>query len=116
MNLRILPVIGVVAALLLTPLKTNAQSVDAKLAVLEKLTAAERQHRMPAHTKVKSPESQLIEGQDVRMPDIFDMGRRYQAIGNRYRETFPALDEQFQIPNYRFQITGIGFQSGIGNL
>lgn len=47
-------------------------------------------NRMPAHTKVKSPESQLIEGQDVRMPDIFDIGRRYQAIGNRYRETFPG--------------------------
>jgi hypothetical protein len=23
-----------------------------------------------------------------RMPDIFDIGRRYQAIGNRYREIF----------------------------
>jgi len=47
-------------------------------------------NRMPAHTKVKSPESQLLEGQDVRMPDIFDIGRRYQAIGNRYREIFPG--------------------------
>jgi iron(III) transport system substrate-binding protein len=45
-------------------------------------------NRMPAHAKVKSPESQLLEGQDVRMPDIFDIGRRYQAIGNRYREIF----------------------------
>jgi iron(III) transport system substrate-binding protein len=45
-------------------------------------------NRMPAHTKVKSPESQLLEGQDVRMPDIFDIGKRYQAIGNRYREIF----------------------------
>ena len=45
-------------------------------------------NRMPAHTKVRSPESQLLEGQDVRMPDIFDIGRRYQAIGNRYREIF----------------------------
>lgn len=45
-------------------------------------------NRMPAHTKVKSPESQLLEGQEVRMPDIFDIGRRYQAIGNRYREIF----------------------------
>ena len=43
---------------------------------------------MPAHTKVKSPESQLLEGQDVRMPDILDIGKRYQAIGNRYREIF----------------------------
>ena len=45
-------------------------------------------NRMPANAKVKSPESQLLEGQDVRMPDIFDIGRRYQAIGNRYREIF----------------------------
>lgn len=47
-------------------------------------------NRMPAHPKVRSPESQLLEGQDVRMPDIFDIGRRYQAIGNRYREIFPG--------------------------
>jgi len=47
-------------------------------------------NRMPAHTKVKSPESQLLEGQDVRMPDILDIGKRYQAIGNRYREIFPG--------------------------
>lgn len=45
-------------------------------------------NRMPSHTRVKSPESQLLEGQDVRMPDIFDIGKRYQAIGNRYREIF----------------------------
>ncbi len=45
-------------------------------------------NRMPAHIKVKSPESQLLEGQDVRMPDIFDIGKRYQAIGNKYREIF----------------------------
>ena len=45
-------------------------------------------NRTPAHAKVKSPESQLLEGQDVRTPDIFDIGRRYQAIGNRYREIF----------------------------
>jgi iron(III) transport system substrate-binding protein len=45
-------------------------------------------NRMPAYAKVKSPESQVLEGQDVRTPDIFDIGRRYQAIGNRYREIF----------------------------
>jgi iron(III) transport system substrate-binding protein len=45
-------------------------------------------NRMPAHIKVKSPESQLLEGQDVRMPDILDIGKRYQAIGNKYREIF----------------------------
>ena len=45
-------------------------------------------NRMPAHAKVKSPESQVLEGQDVRTPDIVDIGRRYQAIGNRYREIF----------------------------
>ncbi len=47
-------------------------------------------NRMPAHPKVRSPESQLLEGQDLRMPDIFDIGRRYQTIGNRYREIFPG--------------------------
>ena len=47
-------------------------------------------NRMPAHPKVKSPESQLLDGQDVRMPDIFDIGRRYQQIGTRYREIFPG--------------------------
>ena len=45
-------------------------------------------NRMPANPKVKSPESQLLEGQDVRMPDIFDIGKGYRAIGNRYREIF----------------------------
>jgi len=45
-------------------------------------------NRMPANPKVKSPESQLLEGQDVRMPDIFNIGKGYQAIGNRYREIF----------------------------
>jgi len=45
-------------------------------------------NRMPANAKVKSPESQLLEGQDVRTPDIFDIGKHYQAIGNRYREIF----------------------------
>jgi ABC-type Fe3+ transport system substrate-binding protein len=48
-------------------------------------------NRMPAHVKVKSPESQLLEGQDVRMPDIFDIGKRYQTIGNRYREIFAGV-------------------------
>jgi hypothetical protein len=43
---------------------------------------------MPAHLKVKSPESQVLEGQDVRIPDILDIGKRYQAIGTRYREIF----------------------------
>jgi ABC-type Fe3+ transport system substrate-binding protein len=47
-------------------------------------------NRMPAHPKVKSPESQLLDGQDVRMPDIFDIGKRYQQIGNRYRDIFPG--------------------------
>jgi len=45
-------------------------------------------NRMPANAKVKSPESQILEGQDVRTPNIFDIGKRYQAIGNRYREIF----------------------------
>ena len=63
------------AALLILPFELQAQSVDAKLAGLEKLAPLE---------------SQLLEGQDVRMPDIFDIGKRYQVIGNRYREIFPG--------------------------
>ena len=47
-------------------------------------------NRMPAHVKVRSPESQLLEGQDVRIAQHFDIGRRYQAIGNQYREIFPT--------------------------
>jgi len=47
-------------------------------------------NRMPAHPKVKSAESQLLEGQDIRMPDIFEIGRHYQQIANRYREIFPG--------------------------
>lgn len=47
-------------------------------------------NRMPANVQVKSPEGRLLEGQDVRMPDILDIGKRYQAIGNRYREIFPG--------------------------
>lgn len=45
-------------------------------------------NRMPAHIRVKSPESQLLEGQDMRMPDIFAIGKGYQGIGNSYREIF----------------------------
>src|SRR6185436_12786858 len=48
-------------------------------------------NRMPANNNVKSPESQILEGQDVRTPDIFDIGKRYQAIGNRYREIFDGV-------------------------
>jgi iron(III) transport system substrate-binding protein len=45
-------------------------------------------NRMPANSKVKSPETQILEGQDVRTPDIFAIGRNYQAIGRRYQEIF----------------------------
>ena len=58
-------------------------------------------NRMPASNKVKSPESQILEGQDVRTPDIFDIGKRYQAIGNRYREIFRrnAIRAEFKRSN-----------------
>jgi hypothetical protein len=46
-------------------------------------------NRMPAHAKVKSPESQLLEGQDVRIPDIFDIGKirniRWRKIGKWFQ-------------------------------
>jgi iron(III) transport system substrate-binding protein len=47
-------------------------------------------NRMPANSRVKSKEAQTLEGRDLRMPDILDIGRRYNAIGNQYRETFPG--------------------------
>ena len=46
--------------------------------------------RMPTNSRVKSGERQLLEGLDIRMPDILDIGRRYNAIGRQYREIFPG--------------------------
>jgi len=45
-------------------------------------------NRMPASSRVKSKEAQTLEGRDLRMPDVLDIGRRYNAIGNQYREIF----------------------------
>jgi ABC-type Fe3+ transport system substrate-binding protein len=47
-------------------------------------------NRMAANSRVKSKEAQTLEGLDIRMPDILDIGRRYNAIGNQYREIFPG--------------------------
>jgi iron(III) transport system substrate-binding protein len=47
-------------------------------------------NRMPANGRVRSKEAQTLEGLDIRMPDILDIGRRYGAIGNQYREIFPG--------------------------
>ncbi|HTM08593.1 MAG TPA: extracellular solute-binding protein [Verrucomicrobiae bacterium] len=47
-------------------------------------------NRMPANSRVRSKEAQMLEGLDIRMPDILDIGRRYNAIGNQYREVFPG--------------------------
>ena len=47
-------------------------------------------NRMAANTRVKSKEAQTLEGLDIRMPDILDIGRRYNVIGNQYREIFPG--------------------------
>jgi iron(III) transport system substrate-binding protein len=47
-------------------------------------------NRMAANSRVKSKEAQILEGLDIRMPDILDIGRRYSAIGNQYREIFPG--------------------------
>lgn len=46
--------------------------------------------RMPTNSNVKSGESQLLEGLEIRMPDVLDIGRRYNAIGRQYREIFPG--------------------------
>jgi hypothetical protein len=45
---------------------------------------------MPASSRVKSKEAQMLEGRDLRMPDVLDIARRYNAIGNQYREIFPG--------------------------
>jgi iron(III) transport system substrate-binding protein len=47
-------------------------------------------NRMASHGKVRGKEAQMIEGMDIRMPNILDIGRRYNAIGNQYREIFPG--------------------------
>ena len=47
-------------------------------------------NRMPAQSKVKLREAQLLEGLDIRMPDLLDIGKRYNAIGKQYREIFPG--------------------------
>ena len=47
-------------------------------------------NRMAANGRVRSKEAQTLEGLDIRMPDILDIGRRYNAIGNQYREIFPG--------------------------
>jgi ABC-type Fe3+ transport system substrate-binding protein len=47
-------------------------------------------NRMAAHGKVRGKEAEMVEGLDIRMPDILDIGRRYNAIGNQYREIFPG--------------------------
>lgn len=45
--------------------------------------------RMPAHPRVTARETQLLKGIDVKMPDALDIGRRYAALGKKYREVFP---------------------------
>ncbi len=47
-------------------------------------------NRMPVNSRVASKEAQTLEGREIRMPDILDIGRRYNAIGNQYREIFPG--------------------------
>jgi iron(III) transport system substrate-binding protein len=45
-------------------------------------------NRMPTSSKVRAAESQLLEGLDIRMPDVLDIGTRYNALGKSYREIF----------------------------
>lgn len=47
-------------------------------------------NRMPAHVKVKPAEGKLLEGLDIRVPDILNIGRKYNEIGRQYREIFPG--------------------------
>ncbi len=60
-----------------------------RLSAFRRRTKNYREHQ--SHARAHQSQiagSQLLEGQDVRMPDIFDIGKSYQAIGNRYREIF----------------------------
>ena len=47
-------------------------------------------NRMAAHSQIKAKEAQILEGLDIRMPNLVDIGRRYGAIGKQYREIFPG--------------------------
>jgi ABC-type Fe3+ transport system substrate-binding protein/HEPN domain-containing protein len=47
-------------------------------------------NRMPIHPKVESEERRVLEGLDIRMPDILDIGMRYNDIGRQYRNVFPS--------------------------
>ena len=47
-------------------------------------------NRMPANSRVKSAEAQLLEGLDIRMPDVLDIGVGYNTLGKMYREIFPG--------------------------
>lgn len=47
-------------------------------------------NRMPAHSQIKAKEAQFLEGLDIKMPDLLDIGRRYNAIGKQYRDIFPG--------------------------
>lgn len=46
--------------------------------------------RMPAHSKVPARETQLLNGLEIKMPDVLDIGRRYAALGKKYIEIFPG--------------------------
>lgn len=48
--------------------------------------------RIPANPRVKPTDAKILEGLDIRMPDIFDIGKRYDAIGRQYREIFPGAN------------------------
>jgi ABC-type Fe3+ transport system substrate-binding protein len=46
--------------------------------------------RMPAHPKVSARETQVLNGLDLRMPYVLDIGRRYAALGKKYMELLPG--------------------------
>lgn len=46
--------------------------------------------RMPAHPKVSARETQVLNGLDLRMPDVLEIGRRYAALGKKYMELLPG--------------------------
>jgi ABC-type Fe3+ transport system substrate-binding protein len=46
--------------------------------------------RMPAHPKVPARETQVLNGLDLRMPDVLEIGRRYAALGKKYMELLPG--------------------------
>jgi len=77
-------------------LNQNAPHSHAGALLIDYLLSEEGQRmiastdRTPAHRKARSAESRFLEGLEIRMPEVVDIGKRYNAIAKQYREIFPG--------------------------